>query len=573
MAYKNQDMTKQQFKEELNRVFDDNLHTKQWHNIVDWMIIALIIISTIEIFLSTFDGIAERYGHILKCVDVITQIFFTVEVTLRIWNADMLDPKYKGFKGRLRYCFSFYGIIDILATYLFYLNYVIRIPVTMFKTLRVVRLLRVFRYMHSFQLLSKAMRSKKSELLVSLNFLVIITMLLSFVLFFVEHEVQPEVYGNGWSSVVWAFAQYIGDPGGFADMPPMTLCGKVVACLVGIMGIAIVAVPAGLVGSAFTDIMEEERNEEKINDNIQKLELAFERKLDRPTQLQLVPKYISVVELQTRLGLSMDDVIEAVTSSNNYRLINLATTRPVEDKAEDKMAVEHFPINRPYGFFVNRGSKVTIMNATCIADATMSWLGYYLSKMGGFNYISRELGSSIPFKSFYIHEGEDTIPMLKEYMEDLRILAPSEDCWIITLMASSGAQEPTYPTQIHLTYGLKKGDETYDDPAITINNIPLFDAMQKELSKELTNLNIKMDCQKCYNNNNSKLYIRQWNYRPNAIGLKIAWSETTWSSNAAKLLKSIAEVLHSHFDKDNTRDESEELKIKNIGYKGYTEMK
>lgn len=564
-------MTKQQFKEELNRVFDDNLHTKQWHNIVDWTIITLIIISTIEIFLSTFDGISERYGNILRWVDIITQIFFTIEVTLRIWNADMLDPKYKGFVGRLRYCFSFYGLIDLLATYLFYLNYVVRIPVTIFKTLRVVRLLRVFRYMHSFQLLSKALKSKKNELLVSLNFLVIVTMLLSFVLFFVEHEVQPEVYGNGWSSVIWAFAQYIGDPGGFADMPPMTFCGKVVACLVGIMGIAIVAVPAGLVGSAFTDVMEEEKHEEKINENIQNLELAFERKLDRPTQLQLVPKYISVVELQTRLGMSMDDVIEAVISSENYRLINLATTRPAEDKAEDKMAVEYFPINRPYGFFVNRGSKVTIMCATAIADATMSWLGFYLSKIGGFNYISREIGSSRPFKSYYNHDGEDTVPLLKDYMDDLRILAPSEDCWVITLMASSGAQEPTYPTQLHLTYGLKKGDDTYDDPAITLNNIPLFDEMQKQLSEELSKIGLQMDCQKYFNNNSSKLYVRQWDYKPNAIGLRMAWSETIWSSNAAKLLICIADVFHSYLDKNHEWDDSVELKKKDVGYRGYTE--
>ncbi len=41
------------FKQELNRVFDDNLHTKQWHNYVDYTIIGFIVLSTIEVFLST----------------------------------------------------------------------------------------------------------------------------------------------------------------------------------------------------------------------------------------------------------------------------------------------------------------------------------------------------------------------------------------------------------------------------------------------------------------------------------------------------------------------------------------
>ena len=48
------------FKQELNRVFDDNLHTKQWHNYVDYAIIGFIVLSTIEVFLSTYDGIVEK---------------------------------------------------------------------------------------------------------------------------------------------------------------------------------------------------------------------------------------------------------------------------------------------------------------------------------------------------------------------------------------------------------------------------------------------------------------------------------------------------------------------------------
>ena len=54
-------MTKiQSFKLELARVFDDDLHTKQWHNYVDYAIIGLIILSTVEVFLSTYDGIVEK---------------------------------------------------------------------------------------------------------------------------------------------------------------------------------------------------------------------------------------------------------------------------------------------------------------------------------------------------------------------------------------------------------------------------------------------------------------------------------------------------------------------------------
>ena len=185
------------FRQELSRVFDDDLHTKQWHNYVDYAIIGLIVISTLEVFASTYDVVVERYGKILHIIDLATTIFFTIEVTLRIWCADLIDEKYKGLWGRVRYCFSFYGLIDILSTYPFYLNFFVKIPYVALKALRIARLLRIFRYIKAFGILKRAISSKKDELVVSLQFLTIITLILSFVLFFVEHEAQPDVYDNG----------------------------------------------------------------------------------------------------------------------------------------------------------------------------------------------------------------------------------------------------------------------------------------------------------------------------------------------------------------------------------------
>lgn len=238
-----------EFKKKLARVFDDNLRTSVWHNVLDWIIIGFIVLSSLEVFLSTFKNIAERYGTVLHFIDILTTVVFTVEVTLRIWTADLIDPKYKGFWGRVRYCLSFYGLIDFLSTYTFYLGLIIPIPATAVKVLRVARLLRVFRYMKAFRLLGKAIASKKEELSISMAVLCIVTVILSCLLYFAEHNAQPEVCENGWKTLVWAFAQYIGDPGKVADFPMMTFWGQFIAAIVGLLGIAIFAVPAGLIGS------------------------------------------------------------------------------------------------------------------------------------------------------------------------------------------------------------------------------------------------------------------------------------------------------------------------------------
>lgn len=562
-------MTKiQSFKQELARVFDDNLHTKQWHNYVDYAIIGLIILSTVEVFLSTYDGIVEKYGVWLKVVDYFTIAFFTIEVSLRIWCADLIDDKYKGFWGRVRYCFSFYGLIDVLSTYPFYLHFFMPMPYVALKALRIARLLRVFRYMKAFNVLSRAMRAKKDEMWVSVQFLTIITLILSFVLFFVEHEAQPEVYNNGWKSVLWAFAQYIGDPGNFADTPPITVTGRIIACIIGVLGIAIFAVPAGLIGSAFSEVMEKDERIEKSEGWAERLHLAFERKLDRPTGFQIVPRYVSIVEIQARLGLKEDEILDAVAISDKFRLINLSSTATPEERVTDLLAVEHFPVNTIYGQCIDRKSKVTIFSPSNIVDPIIGWWAYYLAKIGGFNYVSREVGETRPYNSFYLYKYDGTIGR-EECMADLNRLVDSEEKWVFTILAASGGSEPAYPTQFHFTYGAKKGDETYDDPNITLNDIPSFDALYKEFAALLeTDYSLSADRQRYHTNANAAYFARHLEHKVNAVALRVAWSVTVRDARAIQIAQTLAQSINQNINHtDNPVDP--ELKIKAIGYEGY----
>ena len=558
----------QTFKQELAAVFDDNLHTKQWHNYVDYAIIGLIILSTVEVFLSTYDGIVEKYGLWLKVVDYFTTFFFTIEVSLRIWCADLIDDKYKGFWGRVRYCFSFYGLIDILSTYPFYLHFFMPVPYIALKALRIARLMRVFRYLKAFNVLSRAMRAKKDEMWVSVQFLTIITLILSFILFFVEHEAQPEVYNNGWKSVLWAFAQYIGDPGNFADTPPITVTGRIIACIIGVLGIAIFAVPAGLIGSAFSEVMEKDERKEKSEGWAERLHLAFERKLDRPTGFQIVPRYVSIVEIQARLGLKEDEILDAVAISNKFRLINLSSTATPEERVTDLLAVEHFPVNTVYGQCIDRHSKVTIFSPSNIVDPIIGWWAYYLAKIGGFNYVSREIGETRPYNSFYLYKNDGTIGR-EECMADLNWLVDGEDKWVFSILAASGGSEPAYPTQFHFTYGAKKGDETYDDPNITLNDIPSFDALYKEFAALLeTDYSLSADRQRYHTNANATYFARHLEHKVNAVALRVAWSVTVRDARAIQIAQSLAQSINRNINHTDNPDVPE-LKIKDIGYEGY----
>ena len=569
----------QKFKRQLALVFDDNLRTKQWQNIADWVIIGLIIVSTVEVFLSTFDPIAARYGAWLNVVDIFTTVFFTIEVSLRIWCADLINPKYKGFWGRVRYCFSFYGLIDILSTYSFYIALLFPIPYTVLKALRIARLMRVFRYVKAFSILSKAVSSKSRELLVSLQFLAIVTIILSFILFFVEHQAQPEVYDNGWRSVVWAFAQYIQDPGGFADMPPITLAGQIISVLVGILGIAIFAVPAGLIGSGFTEVMEDEKKNIVIQENIKRLRHAFRFVQCRYTKYLRVPAFVSLDDIKSTYRINEADILNAIDASNEFRLRNLATTLPIEERPADRLVVEMFYLNRPYGCCINRNSKITIVSTSSYSEAATGHFAYYLAKIGGFNYVSKEI-EVCPERpvTYYNITTKDACPNLPLFIDDINQLADKEDSWVIFILSASGGQEPVYPTQFHYIVGSEKGDESYNDPNLTIHDTQRFDALYRNLTKQIKEqYDLESDRQRFHNGTSTKNIARHIgkDKKINAFTIRIAWSVTCWDFRSLQISKTMADAFNFHLAEITNHKVSEELTKripgKDYGYDFYEE--
>ena len=488
-------MTKtERFKKQLARVFDNDLRTKQWENIPDYIIIGLIVLSTLSIFISTFD-VSPLCQQILNIIDLVTVVIFTIEVSLRIWVADELNEKYKGFWGRVRYCFSFYGLIDIISTYTFYISLFIPLPYSMLKSLRVMRLLRVFRYMHSFRLLQQAFSSKLTEMLISLQFLVIVTIMLSFVLFFYEHAAQPNVYDNGFRSVVWAFAQYVGDPGGFADTPPVTFAGRIIACIIGLLGIALFAVPAGLIGAGFSEAMENEKYRKKINGDIRSIVRMFKFEKDQHhTLLFAVPRYKDINTILTRKHLTHDDIIKAVEASDCLHLYNMANAANAIDNPADKIVVINYKRNTPYGCCIDRGSRVTIVFTSGYVEPCTGWFAYHIAKLGGFNYIAKEVESDPDNPtSYYTISPNISCPNFALFMDDLNRLASRPNSWVIPILGAIGPR--SRPSQFHFCYNSNRHDALYNDPKSRVKDFDTFDKMYNKLEADL-DVNYGFKCDK-----------------------------------------------------------------------------
>lgn len=539
------------FKHELARVFDDNLRTRQWQNWVDYTIIGLIIISTVEVFLSTFDSIASRYGDWLKAIDLFTTILFTVEVTLRIWCADLIDHKYKGFWGRVRYCLSFYGLIDILSTYTFYIAFLLPIPYSLLKALRIARLMHVFRYMKAFRLLSKAINSKKRELWVSLQFLVIVTLILSFILFFVEHEAQPEVYENGWTSVIWAFAKYIDDPGGFADIPPITLVGQIIACLVGVLGIAIFAVPAGLVGSAFSDVMEDEKKDQDLKVNAEAINEIMLVKNIKREGLFWPAKNISFGDLMLTLNLTSEEVIKSAAASKFLRIKNLAAAVTGGPKT-DMMVVNQFYTNTEYGSHIERGSNVTIVNPVGVGDNGLSFFDWHIAQLGGFNYVANEMFSrqiserSKRFNFYTIDDETKDNAIFHSFVNDI-LIDRSKDDWIVVM---AGEQIVKNKTHLHFEFGGDTGETRFDFEGGIAPNRTMVKTLFDDMQVTLEQAGLTIDAHKVQpklNPQNIARYL-QAKTEANVLLLTVSYKLMVFDNEVYCAIVNIADVLNRNLE-------------------------
>lgn len=534
----------ERFRKQLARVFDNDLRTKQWENYVDYTIIGLIVISTMSVFISTFN-ISPQCERVLQIIDIVTVITFTIEVSLRIWAADELDPKYKGFWGRVRYCCSFYGLIDIISTYTFYVSLYLPLPYAILKSLRVLRLLRVFRYMHSFRLLKKALSSKSREMFISLQFLVIVTLMLSFVLYFYEHAAQPEVYDNGIKSTLWAFTRYLGDIGNLiASNPPITTVGKIIACVIGILGIALFAVPAGLVGAGFSEAMEEEKLDQKIKSNIRSIVHAFKFEKDQQhSQLFIVPRYKEINTIISRKFIAYDDIIEAVKKSECLHLYDMANAMNSADKPESKIVIINYKKNRPYGCCIDRGSKVTILSTSGYTEPITGWFAYHIAKLGGFNFVAKEIETDVDNPTSYYNISDNAnCPNLQLFLDDIRQFTSRPDSWVIPILGAIGLK--SRPTQFHFCYNSRKGDSSYDDPASLVKDYTAFDAMYKTVTTDLLDkFGYHSDKNEWYaiNKNNVAAFVGA----KNAFTLRVECFVWMYDNRYMAVIKSLAENLHS----------------------------
>lgn len=233
-------------------VIDENNKSTSLARLFDAFIIALIVLNVIAIVLESFEEIKHTYGFILEWFELFSIVAFTVEYLLRILTSDLKYPNKSKAGAIVLFVFSPLALVDLFAILPAYLPLLLPIDLRILRALRLLRVMRLFklnRYSRSLQLILEVFREKRSDLGVTVFVTFILLIIASTLMYHIEGNRQPEAFPNIIASFWWAIATLT--TVGYGDVYPITGWGKFISGVIALLGIGLVALPTGILSSAF----------------------------------------------------------------------------------------------------------------------------------------------------------------------------------------------------------------------------------------------------------------------------------------------------------------------------------
>jgi voltage-gated potassium channel len=162
--------------------------------------------------------------------------------------------------------FTFKAIIDILSILPFYLPFLFPVKNLLFlRSIRLLRILRLFklnRYTDALSKVRNVLKNKSYQLFCSFSIVIILMLLSSVLMYYIEADDQPDVFKNAFSGLWWAIATVT--TVGYGDIYPITGLGKILGAFIAILGIGLIAVPTGIISAGFVEQISNKKDKKTI---------------------------------------------------------------------------------------------------------------------------------------------------------------------------------------------------------------------------------------------------------------------------------------------------------------------
>jgi voltage-gated potassium channel len=240
-------------KSKIARILDVSTLNEPIGKTVDIFLIILILLNTVAIILESVSSIFKQYQAHFFYFEVFSVAVFSTEYILRVWSCTESQDKrfHQPFSGRLKFMRSPMAIIDLLAILPFYLSALFAIDLRFLRVFRLLRVFKLTRYSGAMGLLLTVFKEEASSFLAAFFVLFILLIIASSGIYLIEHKIQPDAFGSIPSAMWWAMATLT--TVGYGDVTPITPMGKFFGSFITIIGMGMVALPAGILASGFSE--------------------------------------------------------------------------------------------------------------------------------------------------------------------------------------------------------------------------------------------------------------------------------------------------------------------------------
>jgi voltage-gated potassium channel len=231
------------------------------------VLVGLVILSFVTLALETEPTLPAWLSTAVGAANTIIVVLFALEYVVRLWAVGE-NPAYAGAGGRMHYAFTPLALADLAA-------FAPELALTLFapeeggamlaalRALRLFRLFKLARYVPAFSIVGAALRRAGPPLLAALAVAAVQVYVAALILYFIEGAIegQQEEFGSVTRALWWAVVTLT--TVGYGDVYPITPLGRFAAALIALAGIGIVAMPTGIIASAFAEEFRE-RHEAKL---------------------------------------------------------------------------------------------------------------------------------------------------------------------------------------------------------------------------------------------------------------------------------------------------------------------
>lgn len=188
--------------------------------------------------------------------DKVSVSVFVVDYVLRWLTADYAMPEKKRWQAFLVYPFTPFAIIDLLSI----LPSFITVAHRAFKLLRITRLMkilrvvRLIRYSRNMQILIRVLRKERHILMTVFMIAVAYIFVTALIMFNMEDSAMFEDF---FDALYWATTTLT--TVGYGDIYPMSDIGRVISMFSAVFGVAVIALPSGVITASYMDELRESK--------------------------------------------------------------------------------------------------------------------------------------------------------------------------------------------------------------------------------------------------------------------------------------------------------------------------